>query len=317
MAQDAPLIKMRAAGRLSNAFLLDLVKLGGFGRDVIDGVLLTAISQANLLPITRDPALQQQYATLDQPPPDALRRPVSISAVANSLRIPFETARRRIAAMAKVDIVRTSSRGVVIPQSPMDSPLYRMLSTTHYERVRALYVRARPLNLIASARRGPPIFSSNQPPVRLVSRLSANFLLRLAEPLTEQIGDLVTALVLLDLIHANTEHLNDEAFAALPVSENGYLPDAERRPVRIAVLSDRLGIPPETVRRRLNSLVTSGRCERHDDGFLIPGRTLAHRPFVQYMLDSQSHLQRLLSGLEEFGVLSLWNDELEGLRGAA
>jgi hypothetical protein len=175
MAQDAPLIKMRMAGRLSNGFLLDLVKLGGFGRDVIDGVLLTAISQANVLPITRDPALQQRYATLDQPPPDQMRRPVSISAVANSLRIPIETARRRISAMAKLDIVRTSPRGVIIPQGPMDSPLYRMLSTAHYELVRNLYLRARPLELAPSAPSGPLVFSASAPPVRLVSRLSAHF----------------------------------------------------------------------------------------------------------------------------------------------
>ena len=317
MAQDAPLVRIRTAGRLSNAFLLDLVKLGGFGRDVIDGVLLTAISQANVLPITRDPALQRQYATLDQPPPDALRRPVSVSAVANSLRIPFETARRRISAMAKLDIVRTSSRGVIIPQGPMDSPLYRMLSTAHYERVRELYLRARPLNLVASAPSGVAAFNASAPPVRLVSRLSAHFLLRLAEPLTEQIGDLVTALILLDLIHANTEHLSDEALAEIGVSAEGYLPDTERRPMRITTLSERLGIPPETVRRHLNGLVKTGRCARRNEGYLIPGRILARKPFVQYMLESQSHLQRFLTGLEEFGVLSLWDAEAQGLRGAA
>lgn len=317
MAQDAPLIKIRMAGRLSNSFLLDLVKLGGFGRDVIDGVLLTAISQANVLPITRDSTLQRRYATLDQPPPDDMRRPVSISAVANSLRIPIETARRRISAMAKLEIVTTSSRGVIIPQGPMDSPLYRMLSTAHYGLVRNLYLRARSIELVPSAPSGPLTFSSSAPPVRLVSRLSANFVLRQAEPLTEQIGDLVTALILLDVIHANTEHCADDAFAAIEASADGYLPDSERRPVRITTLSERLGIPPETVRRHLNGLVNADRCERRADGYLIPGRILSRSPFVQYMLESQSHLQKFLAGLAEFGVLSLWDDEADSLRGAA
>lgn len=317
MAQDARLIQLRTVARASNGFMLDLVKLGGFGRDVIDGVLLTAISQANVLPITRDPILQRRYASLDQPPPDELRRPVSISAVANSLRIPFETARRRISAMAKLEIVRTSSRGVIIPQGPMDSPLYRILASAHYELVRNLYLRTRPLELVASAPSGQAAFSANSQPVRLVNRLSAHFLLRLAEPLTEQIGDLVTALILLDVIHANTEHLGDAELSEIEVSADGYLPDRERRPVRINTLSARLGIPPETVRRHVNRLVKFGRCEVREEGYLIPSHVLARGPFVQYMLDNQSHLQRFLGGLAELGVLSLWDAEADGLRGAA
>ena len=79
MVREAPHNTMRVAGRLSNAFALDLVRLGGFGRDVIDALLLAAISQANVAQITRSPELQRTYATLDHPPPDELRRPVSIS----------------------------------------------------------------------------------------------------------------------------------------------------------------------------------------------------------------------------------------------
>ena len=54
--------------RVAVGFALDLVKLGGLGRDVIDGLLLVAISQANVTLITRDPDLQRTYASLDQPP---------------------------------------------------------------------------------------------------------------------------------------------------------------------------------------------------------------------------------------------------------
>src|SRR5215218_1566479 len=121
----APYSQLRVAARLANAFALDLVKLGGFGRDVVDGLLLAAISQANVAQITRSPELQRTYATLDQPPPDELRRPVSISAIANSLRIPFETARRRIAALSDLGIIVTHPRGVIIPSGPLNSPFYR------------------------------------------------------------------------------------------------------------------------------------------------------------------------------------------------
>ena len=95
MVQHASSAHLTVAGRVANRLMLDLAKMGGYGRDVIDGILLTAINQANVLPIMRDPQIQRRYATLDNPPPDELRRPVSISAVASSLHVPFETARRR------------------------------------------------------------------------------------------------------------------------------------------------------------------------------------------------------------------------------
>src|ERR1041384_4981597 len=121
MAREAPHNSMRVAGRLANAFALDLVKLGGFGRDVIDALLLAAISQANVAQITRSPELQRQYATLDAAPPDELRRPVSINAIAGSLRIPFETARRRIAALKDLGVIKVTAHGVIVPQAPLVS----------------------------------------------------------------------------------------------------------------------------------------------------------------------------------------------------
>lgn len=316
MAQDAPLANLRTAARLANGFMLDLVKLGRFGRDVVDAILLTAISQANVLPITRDPVLQRRYATLDQPPPDDLRRPVSISAVAHSLHVPFETARRRIAAMVEAGIVYSTPRGVIIPQAPLDSPTYRTLATAHYEIVRGLYLRLTPLQLFDFPSH-PPEFSAAAPPVRLVSRLSANYLLRLSEPITENAGDLVSALILLDMIHANTEHLPDLGVRTDPAVSNGYLPDDQRRPVRVSTLSERLGIPPETVRRHLNRLARLDRCERTETGYIVPGRVLSQGPFVRYMLDNNLHMQRFFAGLAEYGITTLWDHEANALRGAA
>jgi DNA-binding Lrp family transcriptional regulator len=320
MAREAPHTSIRVAARLANAFALDLVKLGGFGRDVIDGLLLCAISQANVAQITRSPELQRRYATLDQPPPDELRRPVSISAIANSLRIPFETARRRIGALIELGIIRTEPKGVVIPTAPLASPFYRMAATAHYELVRSLYFRLRGLGLLDDLPRPPAeAFDPDNPPVRLVVRLSSDYLLRLAEPITEYFGDLVTGLIFMDIVHANTEHLGDhqggepdEDWAA-----EAFVPDAERRPVRVVTLAQRLGIPHETVRRRLARLVADDRCERIGDGYRVPSRVLAREGVVRYMVDNQSHLHRLFTGLADFGVLTEWEHQILVLRGAA
>lgn len=316
----APHSSIRVAARLANGFALDLVKLGGFGRDVIDGLLLCAIAQTNVAQVSRSPELQRRYATLDQPPPDDIRRPVSISALANSLRIPFETVRRRISALVDVGVVKTTPKGVIVPTAPLTSPFYRMGAEAQYNLVRNLYFRLRGIGLLADLPQPDgPGFDPENPPVRLVMRLSSDYLLRLADPITLYVGDLVTGLVLMDVIHANTEHLPDseggEADAGW--SPTGFVPDDQRKPVRPTTLSERLGIPPETVRRHIQRLLDSDRCERRENGILIPSRVLARDPFVQYMMDNQSHLHRMYAGLADFGVLTEWNREILSLRGAA
>ena len=320
MARSAPATAIRVAARLANGFALDMVKLGGFGRDVIDGLLLVAISQANIAQITRNPDLQRTYATLDQPPPDDLRRPVSISAIANSLRIPFETARRRITSLVDANILVVADRGVILPTAPLTSPFYRMGVEANYNLVRNLYFRLRGIGLLEDLPQPPAMaFDPQNPPVRLIIRHSSDYLLRLAEPITIHMGDLVTGLLLMDMIHANTEHLLDTEGgtddANLPAE--GFVPDSQRKPVRNTTLARRLGIPQETVRRHIRRLLDADQCERNGDGYVVPARILARPPFVQFMLDNQSHLHRLYAALADFGVLTEWEREIIALRGAA
>lgn len=320
MGRDASHSTLRVAGRLANGFALDLVKLGGFGRDVIDGLLLCAISQANVAQITRNPELQRTYATLDQAPPDELRRPVSVSAIANSLRLPFETTRRRIAALAGLGVVVQTPRGVIVPTAPLSSPFYRIGTEANYNLVRNLYFRLRGIGLLQDLPKPTwPDFDPEHPPMRLVIRLSSDYLLRLAEPIGQYVGDLVTGLILMDLIHANTEHLPDTegGEAGEGWDAAGFVPDSQRKPVRATLLAQRLGIPHETVRRHLNRLATRDLCERNGDGYLVTARILTRGPFVQYMTDNQSHLHRLYAQLADFGVLTEWERELSTLRGAA
>jgi len=307
MAMTPALATARIAARLTNRFALDLVKLGGFGRDVIDGLLLMAISQANVAKITRSPELQLAYATLDQIPSDDLRRPVSMSAIANSLRIPFETTRRRIQALAKLGVIHTTPRGVIVPQAPFSSPFYRMGAEGNYLLVRTLYFRLRAIGLLEHLPRpNSPVFDPDNPPIRLVMRSSAGYILRLAEPLNRLMGDLVTALLLMDIIDANTEHLLETHEDDLVLSTEGFIADEARRPVRANTLAERLGIPSETVRRHLKRILAADLCELADDGFVVSSRILARDRFVQYMSDNQTHMHRLFTGLAELGVISEW-----------
>lgn len=311
---------IRVAARLAIGFTLDLVKMLGFGRDVVDGLLITAISQANVAQITRSRELQLAYATLDRPPPDELRRPVSVSATANSLRLPFETTRRRVAALVELGAIRTTPRGVIIPAAPLSSSFYRLVAEGHYGLVRALYFRLRAIGMFEDLPRpSAPAFDPETPPVRLVVRLSSDYVLRLAETIGAHIGDVVTGVILLDLFHANTEHLADDEGGAADVdwTEQGFVADDRRRAVRTATIAQRLGIAPETVRRHLRRLANDDLCERNEDGYVVSARILARPGIVGFMLDNQSHMHRLFASLADFGVLSEWEHEVQALRGAA
>lgn len=313
MAQEPSNSSLRVAARLAVGFALDLVKLGGFGRDIIDGLLLVAISQANVALITRDPDLQRTYATLDQPPPDELRRPVSVNALAGSLRLPFETTRRRVAAMIKAGVLQSTPRGVILPQAPLNSPFYRMAASANYGLLRTLYFRLRRIGLLSElSRPNAPPFDPEHPPVRLVIRLSADYILRLVDPLNRHLGDLVSGLILLDVFHANTEHLADTQGGndGDDWTEGGFVSDADRRPVSVAEIARRLGIPHETVRRRLMRLVADDRCERSNDGYWVSSRILANGLLFEVVLTNQANLHRLFAALAESGVLSEWEREV-------
>ncbi len=314
VTRDAPISHLRVAARLANGFALDLVKLGGYGRDIVDGLLIGAISQANVAQITRSSELQRRYATLDAVPPDELRRPVSINAVATSLRIPFETARRRIQQLTDAGIVVATPRGVIIPEAPMNSPAYRMRSDASYDLVRGLYRRLTAIGMFSDLPRAPSPFAQGERPVRLVIRLSTDYLMRLAEPVTQHVGDIVSGIILMGVIRANTEDLpDDEGADATP----GPWPDHMRRPIRPAALAARLDIPQETVRRHLNRLVETDRLERLPDGYVAPARVLSRPQFTAYVMANQVHVQRLFHGLAELGVLAMWDNETLGVRGAA
>ncbi len=315
MAQEPSNSSLRVSARLAVAYALDMVKLGGFGRDIVDGLLLAAISQANIAMITRDPDLQRIYATLDQPPPDALRRPVSVNAIAGSLHLPFETTRRRIAALVKAGVLQSTPRGVIVPLASLNTAFYRMIAVANYELSRTLYARLRKIGLLTElSRPNAPPYDPEHPPVRLVIRQSADYVLRLVDSLNVHLGDLVSGLILLDVFHANTEHFADTEGGDDDGAwtEGGFVADAQRRPVSAAEIARRLGIAHETVRRRLTRMVAEGRCERNEHGYWVTSRILASGLLLDIVLNNQTNLQRLFAALAESGVLSEWEREVIG-----
>ncbi|MDB5494570.1 MAG: hypothetical protein JWP86_1907 [Phenylobacterium sp.] len=295
--------------RASLAFLLDVFANGRDGGDIMGPLILSVIVEANVAPINQDPELSRRYATLDSPPPDDLRRPVSINAVAASLRLPYETVRRRIAKMADDGVVVVTPRGVYVPTLAVDDPFRLAMATYRYERLKAFYLELKALRALDDVPVRPPDAPTYPaPPIRAGVRLISEYTLRVIDQIMRRLGDPLTGLILLEMARANAEHLPSGTTRA-----DRPMPDALRKPIPVLALSRRLGLPPETTRRHVRRLEAEGFCRRVRGGRLAALEQLGQRGDGAHGLDENLHnVQRLFAKAAALGVVAYWEDEARG-----
>jgi DNA-binding Lrp family transcriptional regulator len=277
----------RQVAFLAFNFVLDMAGQGMAGLKPLDSLLAMAVNQANIAPLTRDPAARSRYGALAAPAPDAERRPVSIRAVAASLRLPYETARRRIKQLEAQGVCITGEGGVVAPAAFLLSPGYLETARLGHERLYGLY------RLLAGRGLLEPLPAANydedEPPVRGAVRLMSDYLLRAAESVGGRTGDLVSALVVLPLL------------AAAAATDNGV-----PAPISVASLGRRLQLPAETVRRRGAALVEAGICVAGPRGLALADAGLSSPAWRGLMRENAVAVQRLFAGLAERGVVAAW-----------
>jgi hypothetical protein len=298
----------RLTTRASVALMLDLVKIGRVGRTLNDGAISLSIIQANVGPITNSPELQRAYATLDRPPPDELRRPVSVNAIANALRLPYETARRRVAYLASQRVCEITPKGVVAPTAVLVTPAHRALLEYNSKCLEAFYGRLRDIGFL-----GPPApnverFPADDPPLRAIARVSSDYVLRLLEYLTRRIGDLMQCLIFLEVFRTNTEGVTDVERGTDHQGGLGYLSDERRKPISISALSARLDMPTETVRRHVSQMVEAGRLARGPAGLIVPSAQLTTPEISDVLRDNAMFVSRLFASLSPLGVLVDWEE---------
>ncbi|MES2724933.1 MAG: hypothetical protein V4656_17410 [Pseudomonadota bacterium] len=108
----------REVVRLSSDYFLNTVALltNNLNLDLVEGLMFLAIVRANTIHVTLDPALAATFSGIDEIPPDALRRSVSVYALARELRLPYETARRHGRKLLDMGLCeRARERGLVVP----------------------------------------------------------------------------------------------------------------------------------------------------------------------------------------------------------
>jgi len=131
--------RVREIARLSLDFVLDVARISRGAGDLLDPLLMTAILDANQAPIHRDPELARRYGDAGTALPNAHRRPISVNALAKSLRLPFETVRRRVGGWVAAGVCVRTPAGVYVPAEAVTSPAYHATQAARVERLAALH----------------------------------------------------------------------------------------------------------------------------------------------------------------------------------
>jgi predicted transcriptional regulator len=290
--QPAPLDVQRAALRVTSDFFLRITSLlsGLMDRDLIRGLIWLGIVEANVRRVNLDPELSEAFASSETPLTDDLREPVSVYALAQTLRLPYETTRRYVQKLIDAGQAVRVERGVIVPQEAMEAPPVRLAAVQFHASLRRFMeilvrIGAYPELLgpapaghcphLSQARNGAP---SNF--LRRMARSTNSFYLRTAEVLADAAdGDLVRGIVFLGVIQANIQTLNSDLDLSLQYGgvEN-IPPDDIRRPISVYALAQSLDLPYETTRRYVQKMIEDGRCVREPAGIVAPATVLAQPP---------------------------------------
>jgi len=196
-----------------------------------------------------------------------------------------------------------------VPASVLSTPETLASGLLAYERMRAFYYQLGDVGLLGELPRPSVSLPADAVPLRAMGRLTADYVLRIVETLVAITGDVLDALIFLEVFRENVEHLPIEMPHGETLEPRDMAPDAVRTPVAVLTLAARLGLPAETVRRRVATLVEAGVCERHKGGVIVPAEAMG-RPAVQAaIVANAANLQRLFAALAQLGVLSLWDSQ--------
>ena len=123
LPSPAPLRRERAAVRHAQQFFLRQADLLASitGGDLLLGLVFIAIQTANTSHLADSTG--DEFAELEDVPPDDMRRPISVLALSESLKLPYETTRRYVGRLEKLGLaVRVGRGGVIIPARALELP---------------------------------------------------------------------------------------------------------------------------------------------------------------------------------------------------
>ena len=191
-------------------------------------------------------------------------RPIPVLSIANSLRLPFETTRRHVAALAERGLCRRERGGVVMTGNFDDPPLAVLAPLAHDCMVRFV---ADLTAIGAVPALAPAAFTPSPRDYAWQAGwlLAADLMLAVADSNAGTHQDRVNLVLFSTILCGNNRAIGaDPALSRAHVLLSQVPPATLIRPVRARALTERLTIPKATVRRRVDQLLAGP--VRHADG---------------------------------------------------
>jgi hypothetical protein len=245
---------------------------------------------------------------------DHERRPVSINAIARSFSLPYETTRRAVSHLIKAGLCARVAGGLIVPacvlQSQMLKPATEGVSAAvHMALARLSFIgfdfdimaqMADPGALGAPAASG--ICGAARPSAELVSWIATDTLLRSIEAFMPLWEDITSGFIFAGAMTANAR-----ALAADPVQAWTYSgvdtppPDDARRAISVRALSELLGLPFETVRRRVKRMIAAGSLIQLENGVMASMAVLQSAPMQANAPMVFMRFARMIADLKQAG----------------
>jgi hypothetical protein len=276
---------------MAAAFMLDIAAIGRLEGRLLDALLIAAIIDANTNAVLRDPVQHAAYARVDTPPPDELRRLVSINALACSLRQPFETVRRHVKKLVAEGYCVLTPQGLYVPTSVIASPAFVATAQARYRRLFEFCEELRGIDVVEPLPYRPFPAEDPRAPVRAVGRILSDYFFRTFEILTFGTPDPLTTVALLEVARSSSSNLSAAQVEA--TMRLGWIPNEQRTPVRVAQLARRIGAPYETTRRHIGWLVEHRLCVQAKGGVLPSEDYLLRLGAGAIVADNLGNLRRM------------------------
>lgn len=139
---------------------------------------------------------------------------------------------------------------------------------------------------------------------RLVGQFSSDYVLRWIRLSTALFGDITTTIIFATITQANTAYLDQRpegirAWGAL----DKPTPDNLRRPITAYAAAAALGLPRETLRRKLNVLKAEGYVEETPDGVIIRAEAMLQAQVVAAAIANTDLARDFCLKLQRAGVV--------------
>jgi DNA-binding Lrp family transcriptional regulator len=246
-------------------------------RDAVDALILLAITRANVDGIVYSRELRARFGARNPIAPDNLRQPVSLDVLADSLRLPLTTLRRRVGRLEAADQCMTTPTGMLITERQVEASDRLRVVEDVVGLLRRAERELREGGFFEGVYLPEPAPQQPELQIRSSAAHGAKYVLRMLGSIAESIGDYVDALIVLELLRTR---------------------GALRTPSRLA---SAVGLPSAAVARRVGRLVSEGICTR-----VRPGRVhcRADAPWVVTLeRRNEEYLFQLFAGLAEVGAL--------------